>query len=611
MENLPYLLSIIPLSIADPVPPGGGAPGTLKYWFQPQLWNPHQLPSGTLPGYPSKFRAYAYGRTMGVWRKSTAGTLSAYQFGPPTQYDDGFGNVGSPGRLGEVYFNNPGDKTSPFYNNPRPLTLDLATTSGSLIVDTANTPSTNYYDGTKWSSLPGDAAPPNQFAGFADVGDPNFNPNPSTDQVERFIVPDLPRKVHFSLHYLGPDGNYHPYSFMARIPQCPIVSAKYLRTFDLTAFTPGRTHSIGWGPSRPDPRTDRFSEFTVWWGQGNPKGNTMNPNTGSTFKPQGSGAGGNGSFGVPYLPGAFTYIPLYSPNLTGTPSANGTGLQITLWARNDRSYATAAGVQCYYADPDGIVRYGDAYRQNAASGDGNPFYHGNAAVSPSSTITNPLTGSALRRRPVILNRPFRSVGELGFAYRDLPFKTLDLWSPASPDAALLDLFSLADAPVLSAGQINPSRASEGILKALFADAYKSEELNAKILDAEAQALASVVSADANAAPYANRADLASAMGNVVSGSSGTQAFNTTAAASASWANKSFAEAPMRALSNSSGMRTWNLLVDVVAQTGALTPNATNLGSHFFVQGERRYWLYVAIDRCTGKIVDQQLEPYYD
>jgi hypothetical protein len=28
---------------------------------------------------------------------------------------------------------------------------------------------------------------------------------------------------------------------------------------------------------------------------------------------------------------------------------------------------------------------------------------------------------------------------------------------------------------------------------------------------------------------------------------------------------------------------------------------------FVVEGEKRYWLHVAIDRYTGQIVDQQLE----
>ena len=44
----------------------------------------------------------------------------------------------------------------------------------------------------------------------------------------------------------------------------------------------------------------------------------------------------------------------------------------------------------------------------------------------------------------------------------------------------------------------------------------------------------------------------------------------------------------------------------VAQTGHYTPNATGLAD-FVVEGEKRYWLHVAIDRFDGTIVGQQLE----
>ena len=78
---------------------------------------------------------------------------------------------------------------------------------------------------------------------------------------------------------------------------------------------------------------------------------------------------------------------------------------------------------------------------------------------------------------MILNRPFRSVGELGYAYRDQPFKTLDLWSPTSGDAALLDIFSLSDAP--EAINQNPYDAWLAVIE----DVGETEEL----LDAAAYA----------------------------------------------------------------------------------------------------------------------------
>ncbi len=70
------------------------------------------------------------------------------------------------------------------------------------------------------------------------------------------------------------------------------------------------------------------------------------------------------------------------------------------------------------------------------------------------------------------------------------------------------------------------------------------------------------------------------------------------------------EALVRALADGSNTRTWNLMIDVVAQAGKLSPTATSL-NNFIVEGEKHYWLHVAIDRFTGKIIDQQLEPVWE
>jgi hypothetical protein len=66
------------------------------------------------------------------------------------------------------------------------------------------------------------------------------------------------------------------------------------------------------------------------------------------------------------------------------------------------------------------------------------------------------------------------------------------------------------------------------------------------------------------------------------------------------------EAAMRALVDSGTTRTWNVLIDLVAQSGRFAPNATSL-NNFVVEGEKHYWLHVAIDRFTGKVIDSQLE----
>ena len=100
-----------------------------------------------------------------------------------------------------------------------------------------------------------------------------------------------------------------------------------------------------------------------------------------------------------------------------------------------------------------------------------------------------------------------------------------------------------------------------------------------------------MAAATNTQPAINRQDIArlvAAIGN---------AFGSSAE------NK---ETVARALSDATQTRTWGLMIDVIAQTGRCPPGATNL-SQFVVQGEKRYWLHVAIDRFFGEIIDEQLE----
>jgi hypothetical protein len=59
------------------------------------------------------------------------------------------------------------------------------------------------------------------------------------------------------------------------------------------------------------------------------------------------------------------------------------------------------------------------------------------------------------------------------------------------------------------------------------------------------------------------------------------------------------------------------MIDVIAQSGRYPPNAasgpntSNPLANFVVEGEKRYWLHIAIDRFTGQVIDQQLEAVYE
>ena len=72
------------------------------------------------------------------------------------------------------------------------------------------------------------------------------------------------------------------------------------------------------------------------------------------------------------------------------------------------------------------------------------------------------------------------------------------------------------------------------------------------------------------------------------------------------------EAIARALCEVTQTRTWNLFIDVIAQTGKYKPSAQDLtASDFIVDGEKRYWLHISLGRdLNGGAVDvigQQLE----
>jgi hypothetical protein len=66
------------------------------------------------------------------------------------------------------------------------------------------------------------------------------------------------------------------------------------------------------------------------------------------------------------------------------------------------------------------------------------------------------------------------------------------------------------------------------------------------------------------------------------------------------------EAVPRAVTSVSQTRVWNVLIDVVAQSGRYAPGETDL-KKFNVQGEQHYWIHVAIDRFTGEVLDKQIE----
>jgi len=357
----------------------------------------------------------------------------------------------------------------------------------------------------------------------------------------------------FSMQYLGPSGKWREYQKFRRL-QWQIKES----------FFSGVSYAE-WFNMRVDPRTDRFGTSMNYlpgdnnFGASAPIGSTIRPDASAGFR-----LGENS----PFAAGIFTYSG-------GQNSIS--GAQNSFMGMLSENTASSP---VYYKDPDNVVRPADgAFRSGT---DGQPLATGNF---PS--------------RPVILNRPFRSVAELGYVYRDLPFKSLDFFTDTSGDAALLDAFSVDDASVV-AGQVNINTRQPVVLAALLTGSAKMEDTPSNaISSAEALILATDLVNLTKATPILNRSELVTRFGPLVTYSTSTNG-----------RIKAQREAAVRALAETSNTRTWNLLIDVVGQSGRYLPSSSTL-ANFAVDGERRYWLHLAIDRFTGEVVEQRLESVYE
>jgi len=359
-----------------------------------------------------------------------------------------------------------------------------------------------------------------------------------------------------------------------------------------------------------------------------------------------------------------------------------------LYAQNNPSAPFYQGAQgsvptiiepSYYADADGVVRraagayvpFGSGESASSTVGlppDSIQGYAGAPQTTASTTpsTTTPFTQS--QSRPLLLHRPFRTVGELGYVFRDLPWKNLDFFTPESGDAGLLDLFSINETNTpnsVIAGKVNLNTRQAPVLAAIVSGAYIDDpKLSNATVGSLSSSVASTIAASLTARTfdpmYGHLQNLSELVGkwNAAAAATGTLAYSPTAptanggvdlprsggymdgklsyigfsgAASASTgtpenltdaygnANYSspslktgltqiqrFREAPIRALANAGQTRVWNLLIDVVAQTGRY-PQFTSSPGQFVVEGQQHYWVHVAIDRLTGQILDKQIE----
>jgi len=218
---------------------------------------------------------------------------------------------------------------------------------------------------------------------------------------------------------------------------------------------------------------------------------------------------------------------------------------------------------------------------------------------------NPSTESDAPPRPAtvtVLNRAFRNVGELGYGYRNAS-TFLDFRTTNSPDARLLDLFTYNTATP-RAGMVNLNTRDPSVLAAILTGAITTESSSETVNTTGATTAANSIVGEttnnvAGHGPALSRADIARlANDTVVTNPPFTTSQETR-------------QTIARALAEVGQVRTWGLLIDLVAQTGHYKPNAQSLQNDFVVEGEKRYWLHIAIDRFDGTIVGQQLEEVSD
>ncbi len=580
VEDLPYLFGIrISAYTAEQVasadltvtPPAGGAmPIRCPVMLQPTLWNPHAASAATFNG-PTNFRVVASGN---VYPEARVGWWT------------GAGNnyyVTASGIPGTLLYpsTNPKDIATPIAdfdtidaaNATKSIIMFQTTTSGAASFREAYTiTSANYPTGSGAGggtlvaisdSIFNQASGENStqalgfFAGYVWAG-PVVGATRYFDNGQTISSDGLT----FSLEYQDTAGNWKTYDVMDSVPI-------YQNIFQNNQN--GR-RPRSW--ARIDPRADRFGYryflYTVasQWAQG------------------------------------ATYRPASAAGLTGQGDPLGLDGTKVNWTTDNGNDAwglisdnkASAGIP-YYADADGVRRLAMGGYANGTTG--LPMVTGNSAS-----------------RPVMLNRPFRSVAELGYAARAMPWKQIDFYNPESGDAALLDVFCInepadASSTPLVSGRVNLNTRRSEVLQAMLRGVALQDGSTTTLSTTEAKTIGDnltgwTTNQAAGAGPLRNRSEL---VGKFVTGTT-YSGFATNAASVLASTNQAITfkrESFLRALADGGTTRTWTFLIDLIVQKGRYGSNSTNLSTSFTVEGEEHIWIHVAMDRYSGQVVAKQVE----
>jgi hypothetical protein len=248
-----------------------------------------------------------------------------------------------------------------------------------------------------------------------------------------------------------------------------------------------------------------------------------------------------------------------------------------------------------------------------------------------SPAPNPI-GSGLNKT-VFMNHAFSNVGELGYGVDTsalptpgpspspscapgagtTPQPTLNFSSPNFPDAPVLDFFTYN--PVSSAypraGIVNLYTKNAPVLAAMLAGTLKNDIgasptpnplpiiSGSPAANSESKQLADAIVAETQGvlagSPPSGWPVTQTDMTRAIAARLAARATNVVwGVNTADEIKKSIA----RSLAEMGQTRTWNLMIDVIAQTGQYAPDATLVtqANKFIVQGEKRYWLHIALGR---------------
>lgn len=554
MENLPYLNFVRYLWGYT------STPSSLEQYMTVSLWNPHQAVGSVTSRPRIRLRIKgSFGTSNGYYSGSNSFTVGS----PPSVFAGEHGSMN-----GTIELSSTAGRGVNGFSEPNvPVGSDLTSTPGSAVNAWALMPAVSTTDGAN-------------YLGYRLPDFPISQSKTSTgglawSSLRLTLSNNVADLFNVWLEYLTPGGVWIPYNYGVGIndeatgmsgswsmysgSMGGAVGAKATpQKFDASNIS--NDQAPFWAIS--DPRSTRFNLAQVesvtkrqYW-----KASLWSADTMPALQTDGTPA-------KQVVPATFPQPPPYDQYFL---------------AKFSRNNASATTKVVGYTDPDGVRRLADSGLYTSTP-------------STSSWEGDPYARSA--DRPVILNRPFYSVGELGYVARDYPWRTLDFFTDLSGDAGLLDLFTVGQSmDRVRHGCISlnsPNKlALAAVLKNTMADVIGGATVG------DASAMAANITSLTQSAPLAGKDELVTKIASGLGGSS----FGNTMEQNI----KTRREVAVRALTDVGQTRTWNLLIDVVAQTGRYPQNASNL-DQFVVEGERRYWLHVAIDRFTGEVLDRQME----